>query len=236
MRRFFYAPIDDYLKALDNCLSPFRVGYLLLIIGAFALAWWIYVPIHELLHAFGCWGTGGSVTRLEIDAMYGAVWLQRWFPFVAVGSQYAGQLTGFDTHDNDLIYLATDAAPFVLTILPGVPLLRAAALPRQSKLGACLLLGASMPIAYAPFISFTGDYYEMGSILVSRAVWLAGDGFDVARWRSDDVFKLAGSIRTTAGVGDWMGIAASLVVGAAMAFVTYAAGRWIYKKFGRVKS
>ena len=109
------------------------------------------------------------MTRLEIDPIYGAALLQRFFPFVSVGSAYAGQLTGFDTHGNDLTYLATDFCPFLLTVLVGVPLLRAAP-SRRTPLRVALCLGVALPLAYAPFIAVTGDYYEMGSILVSRLV------------------------------------------------------------------
>ena len=227
MRRFFYAPVEEYLRGLDVCLSPFRVVHALTIVVAFAIAWWIYVPIHELLHALGCWITGGSVTRLEIDAVYGAAWLKNIFPFVAVGSQYAGQLTGFDTRGNDAIYLATDAMPFVLTVFFGVPLLRLSARPGVSKQWSCVLLGIAMPVAYAPFISLTGDYYEMASILVSRALWLARPDLDVARWRSDDVFKLVGDLGSTLGTGDVVGIALGVVVSGLLAFATYGAGRRI---------
>ena len=65
------------------------------------------VPLYYFGTAYGCLLTGGDVTRLEISPEYGAALLQKLFPFVAVGSDYAGQLTGFDTHDNDVIYLAT---------------------------------------------------------------------------------------------------------------------------------
>src|SRR5207344_3373896 len=111
--------------ALGPFADAFRVGRLAILIVAAALTWWIYVPIHELAHAFGCLAGGGAVTRLEIDPLYGAAWLQRVFPFVAVGSDYAGQLTGFDTRGNDLTYLLTDFLPFVGTIAVGVPLLHA---------------------------------------------------------------------------------------------------------------
>jgi hypothetical protein len=225
MRGFFGAPIADYLDALDGSLTPFSVARLVAALAGFAAGWFIYVPLHELLHAFGCLATGGSVTRLEIDAVYGAAWLQRVFPFVAVGSEYAGQLTGFDTHGNDLIYLATDATPFLLTLFVGVPMLRSAGRREAAWLRACLSFGAAIPVAYAPFISLTGDYYEMGSIIVSRAVWLLQPGFDVARWRSDDLFKLLRQLSPTASVGDLVGIAIAAVVGMAMAFATYAAGR-----------
>jgi hypothetical protein len=56
--------------------------------------------------------------------MYGASLLTNIFPFVSTGSDYAGQLTGFDTHGSDLTYLFTVFFPFILTILLGVPLIK----------------------------------------------------------------------------------------------------------------
>ncbi len=219
------APIQDYTAGLEAAFPGFRLSSAIAIVGCFAASWWIYVPIHELLHAYGCILTGGEVTRLEISPEYGAAWLQTIFPFVAVGSDYAGQLTGFDTHGNDGIYLATDFLPFVLTILIGVPLLRAARYERQRPLRAAAMLGLAMPIAFAPFISITGDYYEMGSILVSRAAsWLV-EGFDVERWRSDDLFKLAGELSSGDGTAfDAIGLSLAFAVGIALIYVTYAAG------------
>lgn len=224
---FLSAPLTDYVAALEAAFPSMRLSSAAAVLIMAVVTWWIYVPIHELLHAHGCLWTGGEVTRLEIDAAYGAAWLQKIFPFVAVGSEYAGQLTGFDTRGSDLTYLATDFLPFALTILIGVPLLRSAARERERPLRAALMLGAAMPIAFAPFISITGDYYEMGSILVSRvASWLFA-GFDLKRWRSDDLFKLAEELMSSDGtLFDAAGLAAAFAVGSALMFVTYAAGTW----------
>ena len=91
---------------------------------AMILAWFVYTPIHELLHVLGCVVTGGSVSELEIQPIYGGALLARVFPFVVPGGEYAGRLSGFDTHGSDLVYLATDFAPYLLTVLIGVPALR----------------------------------------------------------------------------------------------------------------
>jgi len=223
-------PLDDYLAALSQCVSGFRAVHAPVMMAAFALSWWVYVPIHELLHAAGCWVTGGTVTRLEIDPLYGAAWLHGIFPFVQVGSDYAGQLTGFDTHGSDLTYLATDLLPFALTVLIGVPLLRSAARPGGRLLWRCVKLGAAMPVAYAPFISVTGDYYEMGSILVSRCAAWWSPTLPLVRWRSDDLFKLASTLMASeppAGIADAVGLTASLLVGMVLMFATYWLGsRW----------
>jgi hypothetical protein len=227
MMRLLRQPLDDYLAAL----RPFTAGWQwsrLPILGVAAvISWWIYVPLHELAHAYGCLLGGGTVSRLEIDPIYGAALLQRLFPFVSVGSEYAGQLTGFDTGGSDLTYLLTDFLPFVGTIVLGVPLLHAAARPGRRPAMQAILFGAALPIAFAPFVSLTGDYYEMGSILVSRLAAWTDPAFAVARWRSDDLPKLAEQLFAAGGDGtpaDAVGLAASFLLGTALAFLTYAAG------------
>ena len=76
-------------------------------------------------------------------------------------------------------------------------------------------------IAFAPVVSLTGDDYEMGSILVSRAVATLVPGFPVERWRSDDLIKLVRDLAPGAGLGDVAGVVASLMVGAVLALATY---------------
>jgi len=219
----FLAPVNDYLDALASILPGATWRRPLIAVLAAAVSWFIYVPVHEMAHAFGCIATGGEVTRLEIDAIYGAAVLKDIFPFVAVGSDYAGQLTGFDTGGNDLVYLATVFAPFLLTIFIGVPMLRSVPGIAHRDWAACLL-GAAIPVAFAPWISLPGDYYEMGSILVSR--WAAPLMAQPAeRWRSDDVFRL---VETLAAEGatpaDWGIVATAAMVGAVLAMATYSAG------------
>jgi hypothetical protein len=151
------------------------------------VSWWVYVPVHELLHAAACRLAGGEVTRLQIAPLYGGAVLARLLPFVSAGGAYAGRLSGFDTHGSDPVYLATDLGPFVLTVFPGVWWLRRAARharrpdtaaaqvrgpaaearPRAPAWRAALF-GAALPVALAPFLSLTGDAYEIGSILVTR--------------------------------------------------------------------
>lgn len=225
--RLLTVPLEDYLAGLSVCLTTFSVGRLLVMALALAMSWWIYVPVHELAHALGCWLSGGTVTRLEIGPLYGAALLQQVFPFVTVGSAYAGRLSGFTTHGSDLTYLATDFCPFVLTILVGVPLLRSVKPHAARPFLACAGFGAALPIAYAPFVGITGDYYEMGSIIVSRLVAMVSPSFAVERWRSDDLFKLAGQLFLSDGPvrpGDVAGVLASLLVGTLLVFVTYGLG------------
>jgi hypothetical protein len=237
--RVLRAPLDDYLVALATCLHDFEARRVVVLVLSLLISWWVYVPVHELAHALGCMALGGEVSRLEIDAIYGAALLARVFPFVAEGSSYAGQLTGFDTKGSDLTYMVTDFLPFVLTIGVGIPLLRRAAREKARPPLACIMLGGSIPVAYAPFISLTGDYYEMGSILVSRFVSGWVPGFDVARWRSDDMIELVRKLFFTTHSGDLFdtaGVAASFVVGLILIALTYFSGRlcskWLWRETG----
>jgi hypothetical protein len=159
---------------------------LALLITSTLAAWVVYVPIHELLHALGCLATGGTVDELQIRALYGGAILEHIFPFVRAGGDYAGRLTGFDTGGSDLVYLATDAAPYALTLLGGFFLMR---LCRRRASG--LLFGPAVVLLAAPLISLPGDYYEMGSILVSDALGLAGAAGAEAL-RHDDLVRLVG--------------------------------------------
>ena len=206
------SPVIATAEAVEAILREGRRIHWLLAAVSLIVAWYVYVPIHELLHALGCVATGGSVTTLEIQTQYGGALLAEVFPFVQAGGEYAGQLSDFDTHGSDLVYLATDALPFVLSILLGVPLLRACGLASRP-----LLLGPAIVLALAPFYSLTGDYYEMGSILVTRAVGEA--------WyplRSDDVFTV---MRGLWSMPEAVFIATgSLLVAAGLAYATWDVG------------
>ena len=98
MRSFFRQPIDDVIACLERLVDVKRPALRLLgllLVGA--ATWIIYVPIHELLHVAGCVVTGGTVSELELSPLYGAAMLQKIFPFIVVGGEYAGRVTGFDT-------------------------------------------------------------------------------------------------------------------------------------------
>ncbi|HEX3529997.1 MAG TPA: hypothetical protein VH988_23300 [Thermoanaerobaculia bacterium] len=219
--RFLLTPGTDVLNGLDRCLTRGFRSLLLVFAGTLA-GWWIYVPIHELLHAAGCAVTGGKVSRLEISAVYGGGLLARLFPFVVSGSDYAGRLSGFDTRGSDLIYLITDLAPFVLTF-PGVWLLRRTAAARQA-----VLFGAALPFALAPFLSLTGDAYEIGSIVVTRVPpW--------SRWqtlRGDDLLlkiEQMGKLPEA----PWAGLALAALLGLLWAFVTWWAADATARRLGQ---
>ncbi|MEQ9619302.1 MAG: hypothetical protein RIG61_09025 [Deltaproteobacteria bacterium] len=225
LRFILLYPFEDFLSGLEKSLkkaSAFNIG---LIFISFGVSWWIYVPIHELGHAYGCILGGGSVSRLEISPLYGADILKEVFPFVSSGSEYAGQLTGFDTGGSDLIYLLTVFFPFLLTIFIGVPLLKSAA--RSSPLSASVKLGFGIPMAFAPFISFSGDYYEMGSIIFTRLASFLFPGFNADRLRSDDVFRLTDELffkGNPYGMTDVTGVIVSFILGIILIYVTYFTG------------
>ena len=227
MLRVLTLPVHDYFGALNACLGDFKVRHLAAIVLSFFLAWWCYVPIHELSHAFGCIIGGGQVSRLEIAPIYGAAFLESIFSFVKSGSAYAGRLSGFDTYGSDLTYLLTDFFPYVFTILLGIPLLKSVSSQNRAPFINSVIFGISLRFAYAPFISVTGDFYEMGSILVSRAAVLLIPSASPERWRSDDLFKLmdrmffSGSIPH---VLDIIVIGASFLAGVIIIFTVYWAG------------
>jgi hypothetical protein len=221
--RLVAQPLTDAWNGLDRCLGQPQGGWRALAgIGAgLLIGWWAYVPAHELLHAAACRAAGGEVRRLEIAPAYGGAVLARLFPFVASGGEYAGRLAGFDTHGSDLVYLATDLGPYLLTVVPGVWWLRRAARARRA-----FSFGASLPVALAPFLSLGGDAYEIGSILVTRLPpWASPAARRLLR--GDD---LARQVSAIAGAGErplwlfWAGALLAAAAGLAWALLTYGAG------------
>lgn len=205
----------DTFHALDRCLDRGARGLALALLGMI-VGWWVYVPLHELLHAAACVLAGGGVTRLEIAPQYGGALLARVFPFVEAGGEYAGRLSGFDTRGSDLIYLATDLGPFVLTLFPGVWLLR-----KAGAAGRPVLFGLSLPFALAPFLSLTGDAYEIGSILVRQEIL-----------RGDDLLKKAGELAALPDA-PWGGFILAALLGLAWAVLTCAAGGAVARVLGQ---
>ncbi len=227
-RKLFALPIHDAVRGLDRCLDSGARGLALAALGLFA-GWWLYVPLHELLHAAACRLTGGQVSRLEIEALYGGTLLARVFPFVVPASDYAGRLSGFDTRGNDLIYLATDLGPFILTLFPGVWALR-----RAAAAGRPLPFGLSLPFALAPFLSLTGDAYEIGSILVTRLPpWAAPAVRELLR--GDDLGKKISALAEVTGKGGapWGGAVLAAATGVLWAFVTYGLGSAVARGLGQ---
>lgn len=223
LRNLLRLPATDPFHGLDHCLDRGWRGLLLAALGL-AAGWWVYVPLHELLHALACEAAGGEVTRLEIAEAYGGALLAHIFPFVTAGSEYAGRLSGFDTGGNDWIYLATDLGPFLLTLVPGVWWLRRAARSRRA-----LLFGASLPFALAPFLSLTGDAYEIGSLLVTN----------LPPWQhhpellGDDVFRKAEELSAAGPGAPWGGATLAMAAGVVWAFLVYGAGDWLARRAGQ---
>ncbi len=218
--RLLALPLTDVLYGQQRTLArPRDLAWLL---GGLLLGWWVYVPLHELLHAFGCLATGGEVSRLEVDPLYGGALLARLFPWVVSGSEYAGRLSGFDTGGSDAVYLATDLAPFLLTLVAVWALRRAA---RAGRPG---LFGMAAPFALAPFLSLTGDAYEIGSVLVTRLPpWSTA----AALLRGDDVGLVAERL-AAAPAAPWAGFLVACLVGVAWAWITYWLGGAVARALG----
>ncbi len=212
-------PFADLIRGLDQVLAVRGGPGLVWTLAGLLAGFWIYVPLHELGHAFACLLAGGTVSELEISPLYGGSILARWIPWVTAGGDYAGRLSGFDTGGSDLVYLATDLGPFLLT-LPGVWLLRRAARGARAA-GAfhAVLFGAALSFAMAPFLSLTGDGYEIGSILVTRlAPWSPATIRTLLR--GDDLVLRYAQLRAHA-TAPWMGFYMASGLGLAWAYLTY---------------
>ena len=189
MKRFFRLPYDDVMTGMGHLMVGTSAGRAMLpMMGTMIVTWFLYVPVHELLHVYGCIWTGGTVTQLELQAHYFGNVLKEFFPFITVGSDYAGRLSGFDTYGNDWIYLATDFGPFTLSVLFGVAMLRLCTRRRRTW-----MFGPSIVLGMAPFYNIQGDYYEMSSIMITRALTFISGGGNPPNFeglRSDDIFTL----------------------------------------------
>ena len=220
---FFTRPALDAFRGLEVVLAKGDGRSLVLVFLGLLVGYWIYVPIHELAHAFACLATGGRVTRLEIDPLYGADLLAGVFPWVVSGSEYAGRLSGFDTGGSDLVYLATDLGPFLFTVFPAIVWLRWAA--RRER---AMLFGAALPWALAPFMSLTGDAYEIGSILVTELPPWSEPTLQTLL-RGDDLGKKVSELLASP-TPAWGGLGLATLLGALWAFGTYALGGWVAGK------
>lgn len=218
----FFRALLDVWNGLERSLVPGPVALAWVFVGLM-VGWWIYVPFHELLHAAGCWLTGGSVTRLEIARVYGGDLYALIFPFVEPGGEYAGRLSGFDTFGNDLIYLATDFSPFLLTIFPGIYLLR-----RSVASGSAFYYGFWLSFALAPFMSLTGDAYEIGSIVVTQlSPWQDHSQL----LRSDDLLLWMDTYLGQSGI-PWGGAVLGATIGLLWAVATYSLGSFLSSALG----
>ena len=99
-----------------------------------------------------------------------------------------------------------------------------------------MLFGMAIVVGLAPFYNLVNDYFEMGSIITTRAATLVrgGDSIAFEGLRSDDMFKLIGSLsmrpaelglHDATAIGIAVGlVVVSLVVGIVLALFTYALG------------
>jgi len=240
LRTTFLRPARDALEGLERCLEPVAgksrgVRALAWIVAGLILGWWVYVPVHELLHAGACLAAGGTVSRLEIDPLYGGGLLARLIPWVEpVSGPYAGRLAGFDTGASpwlasDLVHLATDLGPFLLTIFPGVWWLR-----RAGDRGRPFLYGAALPCALAPFLSLTGDAYEIAAIVLT---WFPpwSEAALASLLRGEDLLVVAPTLAAdptfAPSLTAWLGLLLATALGALWAFGVYGLGRlWTFPK------
>lgn len=223
VRELVTRPLRDAFRGLDLVLGGSAPRLARVAFGLLA-GWWLYVPLHELLHAAGCWAAGGQVSRLEIAPAYGGAWIARAFPFVVAGGDYAGRLSGFDTGGSDLVYLVTDMTPFLLTLFPGVWALRWAARRRSPT-----VFGAMLPLALAPLVSLTGDAYEIGSIVVTRLPWWTA----TPPLRGDDVVLAMQELAAKPSPGGWIGLCLAQFLGLLWALATCALGSWLAQRAGQ---
>lgn len=212
------APGRSFLRLYETILNQKSVPPPLLQLAlGLAIGWWLYVPIHELLHAAGCYLGGGTVSELEIKTIYGGGFLKTIFPFVTSGGAYAGRLTGFDTRGSDLCYLLTVFFPFILT-LPTLMLME-----KSCRLKSAFFFGFLLPAFMAPIISLTGDFLELGGIFLYQ-VW-PGATPATRLLISDDLFRLFGEIsRNQNGLqatsGNYIFVFFSLAIGTFLAWFT----------------
>lgn len=211
---------QDFWGGFDRCLTD-TVSLGRLILGL-AIGWWVYVPLHELLHALACVAFGGTVTLLEIAPLYGGHLYAAIFPFVEAGGEYAGRLAGFDTGGSFWVYLATDLGPYLLTLFPGVWAWR-----RAGHSGRALAFGFWISFALAPFISLTGDAYEIGSLVITQLAPWQG----MPQILGDDLFKVAQGLSQLPDP-PWIGFILATVLGIMWSFATYALAGWISDRLG----
>jgi hypothetical protein len=180
---FLFNPFRKFFQLYQQILSSSNAAKtLLLLFAGLAMGWWLYVPVHELMHATGCLIGGGEVHRLEIKPLYGGAVLSQLFSFVVSGGDYAGRLTGFDTHGSDWTYGLLVFFPFILSFFGFIFL----ELATRKKVA--FVFAFFLPITFAPLISLTGDFFELGSLLIFQ-IWPGPEGMNRALI-SDDIFRL----------------------------------------------
>jgi hypothetical protein len=192
------------------------------------LFWHAYVPVHEMLHVAGCLLGGGEVESLNLKPQYGGLILQKLFPFVIPESDYAGRLTGFKT-PNSWAYALVDFFPYSISFF-GITLIEFC---RRKKLA--VLLGLGIILAFVPFMSIPGDYYEAVSLATTQVGETINPALQAGALVSDDVFRSIKQLGE-AGTLDWS-VGALIFLGfllaAYLAFMTLALQVWISRLFFR---
>lgn len=216
------------LSSLEAVLQQGRWSFALLPISL-VVVWHVYVPIHELLHVAGCVLMGGTVNELALQPQYGVRLLQHMFPFIVIdeGGVYAGRLTGFAT-PNRWSYTVVDLFPYLPSVL-GITLLEWARRRRST-----LLFAAGFVLAYVPWISLTGDFYELASLATAPLAPIIVPNGTADHFISDDVFRLVGEMNargmlTLGGIG-LVALTQGLALGVVVALT--ALQWWVARRYG----
>ena len=222
---------NDFVDPFQEMEEPRKP--LIIVMVSIVVTWFLYVPIHELLHVAGCVFTGGTVSELVMGREYGADFLKEIFPFITPATtKYAGRVTGFEPN-GDIGYLICVFAPFILTLFPGVWCLKQA-----YKKKIYWMMGPGVVMGLASFYNLTGDYFEMGTILSTRLInsLLGGGPADnfASFWllRSDDIFRLFSEISEAPemyGIGTVNGTLVTSLAIAIGLFLAISLAGWVYQ-------
>jgi len=183
------------------------------------LFWAIYVPVHEFLHVAGCALAGGKVDELVIGRGIGGAYWAKIFPFVTVEPGFGGRISQFDP-GSDLGFLLTDIFPYFLTPI-GIYLLRHTV--RKARIA---LAGPAIVLSFAPFLNLFGDYYEMGSIIVTVPFMSMGTAA-AEGLRTDDLIGFLSGLPGNAAV-QAMGWPVALTLTAAGFIIGLVLAGWVY--------
>ncbi|MCB1051229.1 MAG: hypothetical protein H6510_05975 [Acidobacteria bacterium] len=182
------------LNSLESLMGKGQYKDLALLMVAFVAGFFVYTPIHELLHAGAALLFGGTVEELAISPEYGGALLAKVFPFVVTESEYAGQLSGFSV-PNYWAYAGVDWAPYLLS-LPGIALIAKAVQKQKTGLG-----GLGFLLAFIPVTQFSGDFFEMWSLIFTQIHEALDPALAPGAFVSDDAFKLFGALQENGTLG-----------------------------------